>query len=216
MQNFKVWLVGILGSTMLRLFRLTLRLRIEDPSGSLKYAASFPIVGAFWHGHQLMMPWLYLEGFPGKPVYVLISRSQDGRFIAKVIEMLGIGSIAGSSSRGGTEALLHINRVVKEGAHVVFTPDGPKGPIYKAKSGAILAASNTGAPLVPTALAASSSWTFGSWDKMFLPKPFSKVVMYVGEKIEVPAGISDAEVETYQLKLEKALTDVSALAKHML
>jgi lysophospholipid acyltransferase (LPLAT)-like uncharacterized protein len=218
LQSLKVYAVGLIGSLFLKAIKASLSLRILDPHNSIKILGEDASIMAFWHGQQLMIGWGYLDSFPRndrKDTYVLISKSQDGRFIAKAIEFIGYKSIAGSSSRGGAEALLQLNRVIEQGQHVVFTPDGPRGPIYKVKPGVINLASSSAAKIIPAAFAASSYWQFNSWDKMLLPKPFAKAVIYVGPALSVPAELSDSEVEEYCVKLEQLLNECSSKASEM-
>ena len=132
----------------------------------------------------------------------------DGRMIADAVKRLGVCSVAGSSSRGGKEALLQLKNLIREGNHIGITPDGPKGPCYSAKPGVVSLASSTGAPVCPVAYSASRYFQFGSWDKMILPKPFSKVVFVMGELLFIPASLSEEKFEEHRQRVEKALNEV--------
>jgi lysophospholipid acyltransferase (LPLAT)-like uncharacterized protein len=105
---------------------------------------------AFWHCHLLLMLHTKWHG----PSTVMISQSKDGEYIARVFEWYGVGSVRGSSTRGGAKALRELIREARAGKNIVFTPDGPKGPARIVKDGMVLAARATGLPIVPIAFAA--------------------------------------------------------------
>jgi lysophospholipid acyltransferase (LPLAT)-like uncharacterized protein len=112
---------------------------------------------AFWHAHLLMM----LHSAYRRPIVVMISRSKDGEYIARVFDHYGVESARGSSTRGGSSALREMIRAARDGKNIVFTPDGPKGPPRVAKDGVIFAAQATGLPIVPVAFAAQKKNSCG-------------------------------------------------------
>lgn len=219
LDNLKITLVGYAGAFLLLAFRRSLRLKIIlSPESDGIWSGDSPIIVVFWHNQQLMMPWLYLDverKLSKKPMSVLISQSLDGRFIAKAMAVLGIGSVAGSSSRGGKEALIQLVKLIKSGVHIAITPDGPKGPLHKAKIGALKASQLTGAKILPACFATQKAWRFGSWDKMILPKPFSKSVILSGSLLEVPREASHEEVSKIAILLENELNRLTMEAQSM-
>mgnify|MGYP002377900198 FL=1 len=145
-----------------------------------------PIIYAFWHAEQLMFPSafkLYQRKFQKRMIYTLISAHKDGRIIANAIKLFGLGSVKGSSSKRGGQALLELVRKLENGSDVAFTPDGPRGPKNVAKSGAIEASKLSGAPILPVGCAAKNAWRAKSWDEMVVPYPFSKVACVIGEPL---------------------------------
>lgn len=175
------------------------------------FARSEGVIIAFWHGRMLMMPKLYRYYRRGRsaPPYMLISQHGDGRIIAWAIRLLGIHSVAGSSSRGGLKALLELMRHGRAGSDIGFTPDGPRGPRYEAKEGIVVAAGKTGYVVVPCAYSTSRRWTLRSWDGMIIPKPFSRGVFVAGEPISVVEG---DEPEEARLRIQNALNEVTRRA----
>jgi len=141
----------------------------------------------------------------GRKPYALISLHRDGRFIARAAEILGIGTVAGSSTRGGKEGMFRLIRLIRAGANIGITPDGPKGPAETTKLGIISLASRTGVPIYPFAYSAERHWKARSWDKLIIPKPFSRAIALLGEGISVPADISTEEMEFYRSKLDSEL-----------
>jgi lysophospholipid acyltransferase (LPLAT)-like uncharacterized protein len=58
-------------------------------------------------------------------------------------------------------------------------------------------------------VAYSSAWQLKTWDKMLIPKPFSKVAVLYGEPYQVPEQIDDeapyaAELQGRMMALETA------------
>lgn len=212
----KVFAIGVLGSLLLRALNATLRWETRGLEDDKRYWVHGPArILAFWHGHQLLMPWVYLNSRKSRDapaMVVLISEHEDGRLVAKVMKFLGISSVAGSSSRSGREALFALIEKLKSGSHVSITPDGPKGPPYQLKPGIIRIAERAGASIYPTAIAAEKSWTFGSWDNMFLPKPFSRAVLMMGDEIAIPSKLDAEQVKHYTALVENALNELGRSA----
>jgi hypothetical protein len=113
------------------------------------------IIFAFWHGRQLMLPIAYRDLRQGKKLAVLISLHRDGEYISRTIKRFGVDSVRGSTYKGALRGLKQLIRVLKSGADVGITPDGPRGPKYKAQSGAVQLAKLSGAPILPVAFGAS-------------------------------------------------------------
>ncbi|MBI5562239.1 MAG: DUF374 domain-containing protein [Deltaproteobacteria bacterium] len=111
---------------------------------------------AFWHGRLMMMPFSY-EG-PG--VTILVSGSRDGELVSRTVARFGIASVRGSTSRGWMQGLKGILRSVRSGRDIAITPDGPKGPRFRAQMGAVQVARATGLPIVPMSFGASKKKPF--------------------------------------------------------
>jgi len=171
-----------------------------------------PAVILFWHNRQLMMPGLhqrYFEKPKQNPVHTMISEHSDGRLIAKIVNYFNLRSVAGSSSRGGLRGLVRLIRLTREGQYTAITPDGPKGPKYELKAGVVSLQQATDALIYPMTVGASSYWQFGSWDGMILPKPFSKVVAWVGDPIRLDRNLDQQRVEEARKRLEELLKSLS-------
>jgi lysophospholipid acyltransferase (LPLAT)-like uncharacterized protein len=55
--------------------------------------------------------------------------------------------------------------------------------------------------------------TLPTWDRMQIPLPFSRVVMYFGLPMEVPAKAAGGDLEPCRIELEKALNHLCDLAE---
>ena len=115
-----------------------------------------PIIIAFWHGRQLMMPLAYR----GSSASILISQHRDGEIIARIMKYFGFGSIRGSSTRGGRQAVRQLLKVAHQGQDLVITPDGPRGPACRVQAGVMYLAKLTGFPIVPLTFACSKKKSF--------------------------------------------------------
>ena len=159
---------------------------------------------AFWHDR--IFPATYF--FRNRGIIVLTSQSFDGEYIARFIQRFGYGAVRGSSTRGGTRALAEMIRVTREGLPTAFTIDGPKGPRYVAKSGACLLAKKTQNPIVPVSVETKNFWEIGSWDKLQIPKPFSRARVFIAKPIYVSKSVSEDEIENKRRELQKTLDEL--------
>ncbi|MCB0338909.1 MAG: lysophospholipid acyltransferase family protein [Bdellovibrionales bacterium] len=177
------------------------------------WADGKPVILVFWHGQQIFITCAYIRFYLRKrkrPIHILISQHHDGRVAAATLSFFGVKSIAGSSSKGGSRALIELKRALAKDAHVGITPDGPKGPVFEVKLGPIKLSQISGRPILPLALGAERYWQLRSWDKMIIPKPFSKVRVMVGDLIQVAADASEAELASSRINLEGRLMDLSS------
>jgi lysophospholipid acyltransferase (LPLAT)-like uncharacterized protein len=94
----------------------------------------------------------------------------------------------------------------------VVTPDGPKGPRFKFKPGAILLAQMSGRPMLPMAYAASRAWLI-QWDKFVIPVPFARISIAIGKPRYVARVLNAAGMETLQLEMEQELRQLYAKAR---
>lgn len=162
-------------------------------------------IGMFWHGRMLMLPFIY----PGKRLNILISTHRDGEIIANVMNRFGFELVRGSSSKGGTAALREMVLLLKRGSDIGITPDGPKGPAEVVKGGVAQIARLSGKAVVPIAFSSSMKLRLRSWDRFFLPLPFSRLVFVVGDPLYYIKG---EDIEDFRIRIEKALRDVTSRA----
>lgn len=157
-----------------------------------------PFIPCYWHQQHVFCAWYLLKlQKKGLKLGFLISPSRDGDIPAKIIQSWGARAIRGSSNRTGARAIRDLYQiVVKEGVSPVNTSDGPTGPIYKFKPGAIMLAQLTQSPVLPMAYVARRYWELGSWDRFWIPKPFTRIVIAIGEPRYVDkTATPDAQAE---------------------
>jgi hypothetical protein len=165
-------------------------------------------IGVVWHEHLVFLA----NVFRGTGFTILISRSRDGELGARVAHRLGLGTVRGSSSRGGEEALGEIVDLARSGTSIGFIADGPRGPRREMKPGAVMAAKLSGRPLVPITCAIRRAIRLNSWDRMQIPLPFTRIVGWAGDPIPVPADASRAECERIRLRVQEEMFKLEARA----
>jgi len=163
----------------------------------------------YWHQHtfcclNIMRDWL-IRGFKAG---FIISASVDGDVPARIARSWGATVVRGSAKHTNALAMRDIQQAMKKGVSIVSAADGPLGPIYSFKPGVVLMARIGGAPLVPISCAADKAWYLDRWDNFLLPKPFARVVIAVGEPLEVPRRTPVSELEEIRVQIENATNDL--------
>jgi lysophospholipid acyltransferase (LPLAT)-like uncharacterized protein len=202
------WGARVLIEVGFRLFQIwarTIRFQVEDPANVVAFVRDQPVIFAIWHNRLLMLPPVFDPCFPGRQSVGLISASRDGDLIAILIERSGYGTIRGSSSRKGITALRQLVDALAAGMNVLITPDGPRGPAYEASQGVIFVAQKSGAAVVPMHMEYSNAWRMKSWDRFFVPRPFSTVRAIFGAPLRVKQTTGGAEFEQERLRLQDAM-----------
>jgi len=208
-------LIAWVGSIAIRLIGSTLRYEFSlegadgtQPGGPPDALKATPSVFGFWHSCIFTATYYCRDLGIG----VLTSRSFDGEYIARIIEKFGYRALRGSSSRGVVGGLRNMIRHVNEGKIAAFTCDGPRGPANVAKPGPVLLARQTGVPLRALHVAVSNYWELNSWDRMRIPKPFSRAVARFSSPIHVPSSATDSEIRELHSQLQAALDRVRDFA----
>jgi hypothetical protein len=160
----------------------------------------------YWHAQHivlsnLMRHWVQ-RGFKAG---FIISASVDGDVPAHIARSWGGEVIRGSAARTGALVLRDAQAMMKRGVSIITTPDGPRGPAFELKPGTVLMARITGAPLVPIGYAASRTWVLNTWDRFEIPKPFARIVITIGEPIDVPRGTSMKDLERIRIEMQAAM-----------
>jgi len=206
-----LWAISWGGYLAIAAIGPTLRYSIswEEPPSPPDAPYEKPVIYSFWHRAVFPAAWMWRN----LRIAVMVSRSFDGEYIARIIEKLGFVAVRGSSSRGGGSALLGLKRKLEEGDPVAFTIDGPRGPRYVAKPGPVLLSRASGLPMAAFYVALSDRWVLNSWDALMIPKPFSKALVRVSAKMRVPCDANDAKMAEFHRQLQAALERVTAFAE---
>ena len=180
----------------------TIRFEVEGWNNfeAIEKSGKLPIY-AFWHNRIFAGTYFFRK----RGIVVITSQSLDGEYIARFIQRLGYGAVRGSSTRGGVGALVEMIRVMRQGLPMAFTVDGPKGPRYQAKTGAVLLAKKTGNPMMPFVVESRNFWTIKSWDMLQIPKPFTKARVIIAKPIYVPTDADDEIIESKLTELQQSL-----------
>ena len=203
-QRAQAAAIGAIGYPVVAALGRTLKWRID---GAHHYAnlvrADRPPVLALWHD-RILPATLYWRG---RGIVAMTSENFDGEWIARLMARFGFRAARGSTSRGGSRALIQLRRELAAGHTAAFTVDGPRGPARVAQPGAVWLAGATGAPVLPFHIEADRYWTADSWDKTLIPKPFSRVAIAIGEPFDV-RDTEAATVEESRRELERRLAEL--------
>lgn len=180
-------------------------LRIALPNGVPPHAFDVPpppAIYVFWHRDILTVAHIAR----GRGYGVLVSQHFDGELISQAAQRLGYVLFRGSSTRGGQDALQDMTRALDGGQPIALTVDGPRGPRFHAKAGAIQLARATGAPIYALHAAPRHCWVLRrSWDRMQIPKPFSRVRGVWAGPMTVPKDAGPEQVEELRQAMEDML-----------
>jgi hypothetical protein len=93
--------------------------------------------------------------------------------------------ILGSSGYSGKEAADQLVEYLKKGYSTVVLPDGPSGPPFQMKKGALHIAMQSNVPIAPMRFKTSHSFEISNWDRRKWPLPFSRITVEFGEPIQI-------------------------------
>lgn len=208
--SWKTRSLGLFSAVAIRVWMSTHRYRsfFYDPSNDPRLGTNQPRIYLFWHEY-ILVP-LHLRGHCD--IVMLLSRHKDAEVLAQVARHLGFGSVRGSSTRGGSTAILELNRHGK-GSHLAITPDGPQGPRRKMASGAIYLASISGMPIVPMGFGMANPRRAKSWDQFAMPRLFSEIRSVIGPSIQIPPNLSRDQLEESRLMIERKMTELTIEAE---
>lgn len=208
-----------IAAAFLELLWRTARLRVvnEDRLAAL-IAEHGAVVPIFWHQHLLIGARYIVSGrVPGLNPGFMISPSVDGQAPTMLAMLYGAHVVRGSGSYTGVRAVRGVHQAIaKDLISPTITPDGPRGPRFKLKPGAIFAGQISGKPVVPVAYAARPARLLKTWDRFVIPWPFAKIRVAIGEPFYPPARMSDEEREAAQRELESRLLQTYQAARDAL
>jgi len=208
-QRIVLRIIITAGYWFIRLIGPSLRIYVSREEGAQPTVGQRPLVLNFWHAG--IIPATYI--FRDCGIRVMSSNSYDGEYMGRIIGKFGFVAVKGSSSRNAVRALLGLRRALRQGWSVAFSIDGPRGPRYQVKPGPVTLARSSGVPLSTFHIAVERAWVLNTWDRLIVPKPFSRVLMRFGQLIPVPAEASDEDVERYQQELQCSLDRVCEFAE---
>jgi hypothetical protein len=208
-QRIALRLIIAAGYCLIRLIGPTLRICVSREEGAQPTVGQRPLVLNFWHAG--IIPATYI--FRDCGIRVMSSNSYDGEYMGRIIRKFGFVAVKGSSSRHAVRALLGLRRALKEGWSVAFSIDGPRGPRYKVKPGPVTLARSSTAPLATFHIAVKSAWVLNTWDRLIIPKPFSRTLIRFGKLIPVPEDATDEQLDLYQQELQNSLDRIREFAE---
>ncbi|HXZ60977.1 MAG TPA: lysophospholipid acyltransferase family protein [Steroidobacteraceae bacterium] len=176
------------------------------------------LIPVYWHQHQLYCGKFLLEQRArGLTPGWLISPSVDGELGAMIVRRFGGAVIRGSSTHTGARALRdYYQALTRDGVSPVITPDGPRGPRFAFKPGALMLSQMSQRPILPMAYAASRAWLV-KWDKFVIPVPFiARIAVAIGPPRYVPRVTDAAALAQLGGEMERELKRLYGIARDAL
>jgi lysophospholipid acyltransferase (LPLAT)-like uncharacterized protein len=159
------------------------------------------VIYTFWHTCIFTATWFWRN----RGIVVMSSPSRDGEFTGRIIKRFGYGTARGSSSRKAGRALAEMATCLENGIDVAFTIDGPRGPAFEAKTGAVTLARHTGQAILPFHITPARFFELPTWDRMRVPWPFSRVRVGIGPPVYVPRDASEEVIASRQAEVQSSL-----------
>jgi lysophospholipid acyltransferase (LPLAT)-like uncharacterized protein len=204
-QRLDIYLADLFFYLLIRFISLTMGWQMQG----LKHLDSIHQSGhraifTFWHSCIFTATYVWRQ----RGIVVMSSQSKDGEFTSRFIKRFGYGTSRGSSTRGAGRALAEMTECLSNGMDTAFTIDGPKGPAYLAKPGAVTLARHSGQAILPFHVAVRRYIELPSWDRLQIPLPFTRAKTFIAEPIYVPRNAGSDEVAACQAALQTALEEL--------
>jgi len=211
------WVLMVPLALVIRLWTASLRMRVDDASLPPRLLAyDGPMILLLWHNRLFAAGKVFrcVRRKRGRRLYGIVSASRDGALLTAFFKFVGIDAVRGSSSRRGMHAARAAVQKVREGHDLGITVDGPRGPAYQAKPGAAMLAIHANTPLLLIAPIYDNAWRAKSWDRFYIPKPFSTVRLNL-RLLDSCAGLVDDPSDANRRDavadgIERALRELSA------
>jgi lysophospholipid acyltransferase (LPLAT)-like uncharacterized protein len=203
-------LAGLVAALVFRALSRTLRFRghIEAPRTDPSVFTPRSFIYALWHD-EILIP-LARQAVARPRVAALVSRHQDGAYLAEFMRHLGIRAVRGSTARGGEQALRELLKQ-DDGWHIFITPDGPRGPEHEAQEGLVYLASRTGRPIIPIVSYFEDAWHIpGNWTGLWVPKPFGRCWYLLGAPLSVPPHLSRDAIAWHRFHVQAEMDRLAA------
>ena len=205
-QRFLIRAADLIFYALIQIIGRTTRFRVEGWENWQQATREGRVpIYTFWHNRVFLATYFWR----GRGIVVMTSRSFDGEYIARFIQRFGYGAARGSSTRGGVGAMVEMVRLMRLGRPAAFTIDGPRGPRYVAKMGAVLLAKKTGQPILPFSINPARYLEVPSWDNFQVPVPFTRARVRIAPPIYVAPDADEAALEAKREELQRALEEIS-------
>lgn len=213
-NKYLIRAVGWLGSRVARLLIHSLKLRIHYQGSTISphelpadYAER--LIYCVWH-ENVILP---VVKFGRNDFAVLISKHADAQILGSLIESTGMSLVQGSTTRGGIEAVRKLIADDYARQHLAITPDGPRGPRRVVQPGIVYIASRAGMKIACVGIGFHRPWRAKSWDKMVIPRPFSRTRIVCGDLLSIPPDLRSDGIEQYRLIVQAEMDRLNTLAE---
>ena len=162
------------------------------------------VIFAFWHEYIGVV----LPRWGHTPLTLLCSQHRDGEIVNQTAVSLGLHIVRGSSTRGGSKAIRQLKKSAQYSS-LALTPDGPRGPRREMAMGPIYLASLLKIPVVPVGVGIDRPYRLKTWDQFAIPRPFSRVRMIFGPKIQIPPKAGREKLEACRASVQSLMNDLT-------
>lgn len=167
-----------------------------------------------WHD-ELILPTFGAHPQLRRQTCCLVSKHQDGGYLADAMTLLGYATVRGSSNKGGAAALKQLLDDTAE-KHIVITPDGPRGPRREMKAGPVYLASQLGRRICCGAYACKRGWRInGSWTDMLIPLPFTTIYLVTSEPLAIKPDLSRDELHAEIMRVQAEMDRLNHMAQRL-
>ena len=181
-------------------------------------AAGRPIIFATWHGNTMMLVGFFSSHYDFGKIVLLMPDDWRGGMLSHFSQLLGAKpfpmNLSGDSSMATARKLAKLVRQVKKGADCYITPDGPDGPGYVIKPGALYIAQKAKAIILPMGAYARNSYHVNRWDMYTVPYPFSRISIEIGAPVSIAANIEELDTATEELTNQLHRVSAQAAANY--
>lgn len=183
---------------IINIYLRTIRFNVHKDPGINKNA-----VFIFWHSKMLAGWWLFRNNNSS----ALVSQSKDGEVLSNILTKWGYEVIRGSSSKGSKDALNKIILSAKNNKSVVITPDGPRGPVFAIKNGALIVSKECSIPVIPVRINYAGKIVLSkSWDRFEIPYPFTKCDVQFGNEHFYTEFLEEKELADFKNTLSEEMS----------
>lgn len=179
------------------------------------------IVWTAWHGLTMMISGYVLNLLAQRDGYrlaLIVPTDWRGNTLSTWARHIGVEPHAvshHSASLAEARGVVQVLRAMRQGADCYINPDGPDGPPYVVKPGAVFIAQRAGGCLVPVGAFTATKYTMKRWDRYSVPLPFSRIAIFFGEPVPAPRdGDSTVIAQTLTTALHQAAADAEKLYHH--
>lgn len=180
-----------------------------------RIAEGRPVLALFWHGKYTPLFAL----LRGRRAVIFTSLSARGDVIATICRRFGYSPVQ-IADHGGDASLGRMREALRSAPACGIAVDGPLGPYHAVKRGPVQLASELGLLVFPVTFAARRSRVdTGRWDRFELPRLFTRVVLLMGDEIEIPPGVGEGtpeELGRWTERIHDALDALDRRAEEML
>jgi lysophospholipid acyltransferase (LPLAT)-like uncharacterized protein len=205
-QRVQIFFASWIGTLAVLLIGRTLRWEVfgwENWEAAHKLGKG--LIYTFWHREIFSATWFWRK----RGIVVMTSQNFDGEYIAHIIQWHGYGAARGSSSRGAGRALAEMVKCLQKGVDTAFTIDGPRGPRFVAKRGAVILARASGAAILCFHIAVRKAYIFRrSWDQTQFPYPFTCAAIFIAPPIVVSSEADEQEQARKLREVQAALNNL--------